>query len=123
MPSPVHYGHVIAFTEDVKVVVNLQGPVGAFPKITDVTETVDRLYLQNLKNKSWGGFCIESSDSVFVSLEFGLRQACSIIQNSVCSQGSFLRLLIICPHRCSSSYRNTVELTVDEGSTMTPNES
>lgn len=84
MPSPVHYDHVIAFTEDVKVVANLQGPVSAFPKITGVTETVDRLYLQNPKNKDWGGFRIESSVSGFVSFEFGLRKACSIIQNSVC---------------------------------------
>ena len=53
-PSPVHYGHAIAFTEDGEVVADFQDPVGAFPTITGVTETVDRLYLHNLNKQGLG---------------------------------------------------------------------
>jgi sugar lactone lactonase YvrE len=53
-PSPVHYGHVIAFSEDGEVVADLQDPTGAFPKITGVTETVDRFYFHNLNNQGLG---------------------------------------------------------------------
>ena len=47
-PVPTSYGHVIAFTEDGKVVADLQDPTGAYPETTAVTETKDRLYVQSL---------------------------------------------------------------------------
>ncbi len=47
-PVPKSYGHVIAFTEDGKVVADLQDPTGAYPETTAITETKDRLYVQSL---------------------------------------------------------------------------
>jgi sugar lactone lactonase YvrE len=47
-PLPKPYGHVMAFTEDGQVVADLQDPAGAYPQTTGVTETADRLYVQNL---------------------------------------------------------------------------
>jgi len=47
-PIPPSYGHVIAFTEDGKVVADLQDPTGAYPETTAITETKDRLYVQSL---------------------------------------------------------------------------
>jgi sugar lactone lactonase YvrE len=47
-PVPKSYGHVIAFTEDGKVVADLQDPSGAYPETTAITETKDRLYVQSL---------------------------------------------------------------------------
>lgn len=47
-PIPKAYGHVMAFTEDGKVVADLQDPSGAYPETTAVTETPDRLYVQSL---------------------------------------------------------------------------
>ena len=47
-PLPKPYGHVIAFGEDGRVVADLQDPSGSYPQTTGVTETVDRLYVQNL---------------------------------------------------------------------------
>jgi sugar lactone lactonase YvrE len=47
-PLPKPYGHVIAFSEDGRVVDDLQDPSGAYPQTTGVTETADRLYVQNL---------------------------------------------------------------------------
>ena len=47
-PLPKPYGHVIAFTEDGRVVADLQDPTGAYPQTTGVTESADRLYVQNL---------------------------------------------------------------------------
>ena len=47
-PLPKVYGHVIAFNEDGKVVADLQDPAGAYPQTTGLTETADRLYVQNL---------------------------------------------------------------------------
>jgi sugar lactone lactonase YvrE len=47
-PLPKKYGHVIAFGEDGRVVADLQDPSGAYPETTGVTETADRLYVQNL---------------------------------------------------------------------------
>jgi hypothetical protein len=47
-PLPKAYGHVIAFTEDGRVVADLQDPTGVYPQTTGLTETVDRLYVQNL---------------------------------------------------------------------------
>lgn len=54
VPAPIHYGHAIAFTEDGKVVADLQDPTGAFPRITGVTETADRLYFHNLNTRGLG---------------------------------------------------------------------
>lgn len=53
-PIPKAYGHVIAFTEDGKVVADLQDPSGAYPETTAITETVDRLYVQSLHAKGLG---------------------------------------------------------------------
>jgi len=47
-PIPKAYGHVMAFTEDGKVVADLQDPSGSYPETTAVTETNDRLYVQSL---------------------------------------------------------------------------
>jgi len=47
-PLPKRYGHVMAFTEDGKVVADLQDPTGAYPETTGLTETADKLYVQNL---------------------------------------------------------------------------
>lgn len=52
LPKP--YGHVIAFTEDGKVVADLQDPTGHSPLTTGATETVDRLYIHNADAKSLG---------------------------------------------------------------------
>jgi len=48
------YGHIFAFTEDGKVVADLQDPSGAYPETTGVTETLDRLYIQNVNDKGIG---------------------------------------------------------------------
>ena len=53
-PLPKSYGHVIAFTEDGKVVADLQDPTGAYPETTGVTETPDRLYVHNLHARRLG---------------------------------------------------------------------
>ena len=53
-PIPPFYGHVMAFTEDGKVVADLQDPSGAYPDATGVTETADRLYIQSLHAKGLG---------------------------------------------------------------------
>ena len=53
-PIPKAYGHVIAFTEDGKVVADLQDPSGAYPETTAVTETSERLYIQSLHAKGLG---------------------------------------------------------------------
>ena len=53
-PLPKPYGHVFAFTEDGRVVADLQDPTGAYPQTTGVTETADRLYVQNLHLKVLG---------------------------------------------------------------------
>ncbi|HVO05708.1 MAG TPA: hypothetical protein VMT83_02900 [Burkholderiaceae bacterium] len=37
----------MAFTEDGKVVADQQDPAGAHPETTVLTETADRLYVQN----------------------------------------------------------------------------
>ncbi|AMO22622.1 SMP-30/gluconolactonase/LRE family protein [Ramlibacter solisilvae] len=51
-PLPKDHGHVFAFTEDGKVVADLQDPTGAYPETTSVTETPDRLYIQSLHGKT-----------------------------------------------------------------------
>lgn len=53
-PIPKPFGHVLAFTEDGKVVQDLQDPTGAYPETTGVTETKDRLYIQSLSAKKLG---------------------------------------------------------------------
>lgn len=53
-PVPKAYGHVIAFTEDGKIVADMQDPSGAYPETTAVTETHDRLYIQSLHAKGIG---------------------------------------------------------------------
>jgi sugar lactone lactonase YvrE len=51
-PLPRDQGHVFAFTEDGKVVADLQDPSRAYPETTSVTETRDRLYVQSLHGKT-----------------------------------------------------------------------
>lgn len=53
-PIPQPYGHVIAFTDDGKVVADLQDPSGAYPETTAITETADRLYVQSLHSHGLG---------------------------------------------------------------------
>ena len=53
-PLPKPYGHVFAFDEGGQVVADLQDPAGAYPQTTGVTETADRLYVQNLHLKVLG---------------------------------------------------------------------
>jgi len=53
-PIPKAYGHVMAFTEDGKVVADLQDPSGVYPETTAVTETADRLFIQSLHAKGLG---------------------------------------------------------------------
>ncbi len=53
-PIPKAYGHVMAFTEEGKVVADLQDPSGAYPETTAVTETADRLYIQSLHARGLG---------------------------------------------------------------------
>jgi len=53
-PIPKAYGHVVAFTEDGKVVADLQDPAGAYPETTAVTETANRLYVQSLHARELG---------------------------------------------------------------------
>jgi len=47
-PLPKRYGHVMAFNEDGQVVADLQDPSGSYPETTGLTESADRLYVQNL---------------------------------------------------------------------------
>ena len=51
-PLPKEHGHVFAFTEDGKVVADLQDPAAAYKETTGVTETPDRLYIQSLHGKT-----------------------------------------------------------------------
>jgi sugar lactone lactonase YvrE len=53
-PVPRPYGHVIAFTEEGRLVADLQDPSGAYPETTAITETRDRLYVQSLHAKGLG---------------------------------------------------------------------
>lgn len=53
-PVPKAYGHVMAFSEEGKVLDDLQDPTGAYPETTAVTETRDRLYIQSLHAKGLG---------------------------------------------------------------------
>ncbi len=51
-PLPKVYGHVIAFTEDGRIVEDLQDPSGAYPETSGATETADRLWIQSLGAKA-----------------------------------------------------------------------
>lgn len=53
-PVPKPYGHVIAFTEDGRVVADLQDPSGAYPETTGLTETAERRYVQSLHARGLG---------------------------------------------------------------------
>lgn len=53
-PIPEAYGHVMAFTEDGRIVADLQDPSGVYPETTSVTETADRLYVQSLHANNLG---------------------------------------------------------------------
>lgn len=53
-PVPKAYGHVMAITEDGKIVTDLQDPSGAYPETTSVTETPDRWYVQSLHSHTLG---------------------------------------------------------------------
>jgi sugar lactone lactonase YvrE len=53
-PIPKAYGHVMAFTDDGKVVADLQDPSGIYPETTAITETKERLYIQSLHAKGLG---------------------------------------------------------------------
>ena len=53
-PIPKAYGHVVAFTEDGKIVLDLQDPDGAYPETTAITETKERLYVQSLHARGLG---------------------------------------------------------------------
>jgi hypothetical protein len=48
LPAPPRHGHVIAFTEDGKIVADLQDPSGGVAETTGLTETRDRLYVQHI---------------------------------------------------------------------------
>lgn len=52
VPVPKPYGHMVAFTEDSKVVADLQDPDGTYADATGITETRDRLYVQSLTAKT-----------------------------------------------------------------------
>ena len=51
-PIPKDQGHVFAFTEDGKVVADMQDHAGGYPETTSVTETAGRLYIQSLHGKT-----------------------------------------------------------------------
>ena len=53
-PVPKAYGHVMAITEDGRIVADLQDPSGTYPETTAVTETADRWYVQSLHAHSLG---------------------------------------------------------------------
>jgi sugar lactone lactonase YvrE len=53
-PLPKPHGHVFAFNETGQVVADLQDPSGAYPQTTGVTETADRIYVQNLHSPVLG---------------------------------------------------------------------
>ena len=48
---PPAYGHVIGFTENGKIVADLQDPTGAYPDTTGITETPERFYVHSLSAK------------------------------------------------------------------------
>lgn len=50
-PVQPAYGHVIGFTENGKIVADLQDPTGAYPDTTGITETRERFYVHSLSAK------------------------------------------------------------------------
>jgi len=50
MPKSAHYGHVIAFTEDGKIISDLQDPSGGVDVTPGLTETRDRLSVQTIND-------------------------------------------------------------------------
>ena len=53
-PVPPAYGHVFAFDESGKVLVDLQDPSGSYPETTAVTERGGWLFIQSLNAKTLG---------------------------------------------------------------------
>jgi sugar lactone lactonase YvrE len=53
-PVPPAYGHVFAFDENGKVLVDLQDPSGSYPETTAVTEHGGKLYIQSLNATTLG---------------------------------------------------------------------
>jgi sugar lactone lactonase YvrE len=53
-PVPPSYGHVLAFDESGRVLIDLQDPTGNYPGTTAVTETAERLYVQSLQAHTLG---------------------------------------------------------------------
>ena len=53
-PVPKAYGHVMAFDERGKVLLDLQDPTGHYPETAAVTETPERLYVHSLHARSLG---------------------------------------------------------------------
>lgn len=53
-PVPPAYGHVFAFDETGKVLVDLQDPSGGYPETTAATEAGGRLYIQSLNARGIG---------------------------------------------------------------------
>jgi sugar lactone lactonase YvrE len=60
-PVPPAYGHVFAFDENGKVLVDLQDPSGAYPETTAVTEAGGRLYIQSLNAKTLGYMSLKAA--------------------------------------------------------------
>jgi sugar lactone lactonase YvrE len=54
LPVGDPHGHVFAFTEDGRVVEDLQDPAGAYPQTTGATETADHLYIHSLNSNVIG---------------------------------------------------------------------
>ena len=53
-PIPEPYGHIVAFTDDGRIVDDLQDPSGAYPETTGATQLPGRLYVQSLHAKKLG---------------------------------------------------------------------
>jgi sugar lactone lactonase YvrE len=55
-PVPAVYGHVIAFDEQGKVLLDLQDPTGAYPEATGVSEMEGRCFVHSLHARALGWF-------------------------------------------------------------------
>jgi hypothetical protein len=53
-PVPPAYGHVIAFDETGRVLLDLQDPTGRLPETSGVTERDGMLYVQSLHAQAFG---------------------------------------------------------------------
>jgi sugar lactone lactonase YvrE len=53
-PVPPSYGHVMAFDEEGRVLLDLQDPDGKLPETSGVTEHAGRLYVQSLHSGAFG---------------------------------------------------------------------